>query len=113
MRLENQLERQLDLTWAVCLTSDCSERATVKTPIGAAELHAIEGIEHLGAELNIPFAFVEVVILEQRQVEVLLTILPQVWPHAGRIAKNEGGGQREISRVEPFQQLIGFAGVKV
>ena len=112
-RLEHQLDRQLDLTWAVSLTSDCTECSIVHCTVGTRESHTVEGIEHFSPELDIPFAFVEEVILEQRQVEVFITILPQVRHHTCCVAKREGWCDGEITGVEPFQQLVGFAGVLV
>ena len=41
-----------------------AEGAVTNRAIWATELHAVEGIEELGAELDVPFAFVEIVVLD-------------------------------------------------
>ena len=41
-----------------------AEGAVINSAIWATELHAVEGIEELGAELDVPFAFVEIVVLD-------------------------------------------------
>jgi len=63
--LEDQFQRQLNLTRAVGLTADDAEVAGVDLRPGRIELHAVERVEELHAELGVEFSLVEVVVLEE------------------------------------------------
>lgn len=112
-QLHNQFERELDLARAVPLTTDGTKGAVINRAIRSAEAHAVEGVEELGAELHVPLALVEVVVLERREVEVLFTILAQLRHHARRVAEGEGRREREGRPIEPLRQLVGLAAFEV
>lgn len=64
---EDQLQRQLDLPWAVGLPINHSVAAEVIHPCSRrAELHAVEGVKELGAKLGDEFTLLEGVVLEER-----------------------------------------------
>src|SRR5262245_63959607 len=88
--LHDQFESKLDLSRAVALPADHAEVAGVDLAARSAKTHAVEGVEELDPELGVPLTLIEVVVLEQRQIEALVTVLAQVGHHARRVAEGEG-----------------------
>src|SRR5215468_1926068 len=109
----DQLERELNLARAVPLTANSAEGAVVNRAVWPGEPHTVEGVEEFGAELDVPLALVEVVVFEQREIEVLLTIHAQVGHDTRRVAECEGWREREGRPVEPLRQFVGLAAFEV
>src|SRR5215467_5182089 len=111
---EDQLQRQLNLARAICLSTDDTEAACViNLAARRAELGTIESIEELGAELDVPFSLAEIVILEEREIEILRSVRPQIRHNAGSIAESESRRNRKGGGVEPFRQFLLCGAVEV
>jgi len=108
-KLEQQLEAELNLPWQVVLGRDCAETRVGYGRIRVAELHVIEGVEGLGAELHAE-SFYSVEFLEEREVCAGETWATQVVIIGRPVAKMIGLRLAEVHLIEVgIQPLMNIA----
>ena len=108
-KLEQQLEAELNLPWQVVLGRDCAETRVGYGRIRVAELHVIEGVEGLGAELHVE-SFYSVEFLEEREVCAGETWATQVVIIGRPVAKMIGLRLAEVRLIEVgIQPLMNVA----
>src|SRR6185436_14628996 len=106
---EQQLRRNLNLARPIGLRADGAEGAVPCLGIREPKLDAVEGVEDFYAELSVPSASMEIIILEQREVDIFHAVGAQIRHDARCVAELERGSDGKRARVEPFPDFFVFA----
>src|SRR5262249_24447793 len=84
---------------------DHAERRAAGLSSGRGELRPVEGIESLDTELRFG-AFVNLPVLEQREIEIVDAVAAQIGWGAGAVAVRERGWDRERADVEGAIEMV-------